>query len=307
MRRRPQFDPFADDDEEPPFFPRGRLLLPWVLWVFAMPVGVGLSATYVNIQNDRIEIQNDRIEGTRLQERYGVAVSADTLEATAYERATRELLAEGARKYRAGQPAEAVALLDRYLASELEDKDVAEARWYRGLAQFNLGSLAEAEADFSAVLERGAYPYAARGQVRALLGRREEALADYARSCDEDPSRAYPAIWIAGLGGGDERLRPFASGTQWISEVARYYMGRLSEEELLTRAKQTPNRDTELDQLCEAYGYVGLLAEREGELPKALENYSLCVETGVSNFIEYRWAKIRLEQEAMKGGPEKDD
>ena len=146
---------------------------------------------------------------------------------------------------------------------------------------------------------------ATRAQVRALLGRREEALADYARAGDEDPSRAYPAIWIAGLGGGDERLRPFASGTQWISEVARHYVGRLTEAELLERAEQASDESTRLDQLCEAYGYIGLLAEREGDVTKALDSYRRCVETGVSNFIEHRWAKIRLEQEASRA-PEKE-
>jgi len=52
----------------------------------------------------------------------------------------------------------------------------------------------------------------------------------------------------------------------WASNICRFYLGRISEENLLEEARNA-TRDVSR-KLCEALTYVGLLAENDHKLTK---------------------------------------
>jgi lipoprotein NlpI len=289
-------DASAPEDSDPPLFPRGMLLLPWLVWCLVLPIAAGFGGPIYAKQIKREDRQTLRILKRSRAEQLEKRNAAKSRE--------RESLNLGRRAYDSGDFRGADREFSKYLETHPRNLD---ASWLRGLARFELMDLENAQEDFSAVIRLNpnhAYAHRSRGQIRALLGDTQGGVEDMIRSSELEPGSAYPPIWIAGLGGGDVRLRPFASSTDWISEVARFYVGRITEQELIDRANAAPTFKTKTDQLCEAYGYIGLLAERDGNLAKALRNYELCVGTGVRNFIEYRWAQIRLTQESQKAAPE---
>lgn len=291
-------DATALEDSDPPLFPRGMMLIPWLVWCLVLPLAAGFGGSiYAK------EIKREERQVRKLAKRKSAAKQKQRNAAKARE---RESLQSARRAFDRGKFGEADRQFTIYLKTHPRHVD---ANWLRGLTRFELMDLENAKDDFTTVIRLNkthAYAFRSRGQVRALLGDTQGGIEDMTQSGDLESSNAYPAIWIAGLGGGDVRLRPFASSTDWISEVARFYIGRITEQELLERAEAAPTAKTKSDQLCEAYGYIGLLAERDGDLPKALRNYELCVGTGVRNFIEYRWAQIRLAQESQKAAPESD-
>jgi hypothetical protein len=297
LPKRPPPKPVTHPGDDPVGFPRDWWLLPWGLWILVVPlltaISVPLYADHVKAE-ERAERRRREAEQRREWERR-----------EAERRKLREAREAGQEAFEAGDYREAEAQLSLYLGRHPRDR---QSRWTRGLSRLRLSDLEGADDDFSRLVRDDsshANGFRSRGQVRALLGRTEEALSDYRRSYELSGS-PYSAIWIAGLGGGTTQLRRFANGRRWIDEVARFGLGQISEEKLLEVAGRTPNLITRNEQLCEAWGYVGLFAERDGEQQKALDCYRKCVATGVESFIEYRWARIRLEQEEAKASPEQD-
>ncbi|MBW2454644.1 MAG: hypothetical protein JRI68_09040 [Deltaproteobacteria bacterium] len=172
-----------------------------------------------------------------------------------------------ANHYNGGRFTEAVAITDA-LVAKLPDNWLI--RFARGMSLLNLGRFAEAEP-----------------QLVELCRLRSDWL-----HCE---------LWLYAArerGGrdGKAQLRQVLQSPlhqDWPLPVVRYHLGKLSETGLLREAKHT-SRQTELEQLCEAYYYIGqqhLIARRKRQ---AAKRFKQAVDTGISNFVEYTGAKAEL-------------
>lgn len=124
----------------------------------------------------------------------------------------------------------------------------------------------------------------------------EGALADLRKAADLQPTSPYNALWLAGLSGDVERLKTFATRKDWTSQIVRCYLGQIDGEALLREASQGKTERERSEWLCEAHGYLGLLAERNDNETVAYNHYQACVATAIVDFAEYQWAKERLAQ-----------
>jgi len=172
-----------------------------------------------------------------------------------------------ANHYNAGRFTEAVAMTEP-LVAKLPDNWLI--RFARGMSLFNLGRFNEAEP-----------------QLVELCRLRSDWL-----HCE---------LWLYAArerGGKDGKagLRPTLSSplhTGWPLPVVRYHLGKLSEARLLQEAKHA-NGQTELEQLCEAYYYIGQQLMIGGHKRRAAKRFKQSVDTGISNFVEYTGAKAEL-------------
>lgn len=141
----------------------------------------------------------------------------------------------------------------------------------------------------------------ARGRARWLSGDKAGGLKDITTAADLTPEFAYTPLWVFALGGTAKRLNRLNATKDWIWNVVRLYRGRLSSEGLLSLARKGKTKQQIKEQLCEAYCYLALLAERRGEPAEAEKLYRQSVATKVLRFTEYHWARTRLVQMKKQG------
>lgn len=142
----------------------------------------------------------------------------------------------------------------------------------------------------------GRESFMCRGLGQALIGDRAAAARDLHRAREIDPEYAYPELWIAGLTGDTSPVAEFSKNTNWIANVARFYLGVITEGQLLGEAQSAQTEYERDERLCETYGFVGLRAERDGDSEVARARYRACVGTRARTFYEYAWANARLRQ-----------
>ncbi|MBU0637327.1 MAG: protein kinase [Planctomycetes bacterium] len=119
-----------------------------------------------------------------------------------------------------------------------------------------------------------------------ILGRTDEALADYERFRIQygrpwySDARAF--LILQQLGRPDEAQRILESARRevqeaWLRQILRCLAGQLSPDELVAdgRARNNP------EQLCEAYYYAGEVHLLMDDRAEAREYFQLCVQTGV--------------------------
>lgn len=174
-----------------------------------------------------------------------------------------------------------------------------EALFARGCVEHDRGAYAKAVKDLSQALAvRPKYPQARfkRAFARALSGERKGAVADMLALAKQNPKEVYPRLWIAGWSGGTKGLAAHTAGDTWAAHLARFALGKLSKGDLFKKAQAGSSKKERRERLCEAHGYVGLLAERRGDLVEAKKHYKACLTTKVEAFVELGWARARLEQ-----------
>lgn len=136
--------------------------------------------------------------------------------------------------------------------------------------------------------------YSSRGQVLALEGDREGALADLREAVSREPTYPYFALWLSGLGGGDDALAQVPDGDEFVNAVIRHYRGELDETLLLATAQEADDDEQRQGQLCQAHCYLGLRAEQAGRAEDAERHYRAAVATGATLYVEHHWARSRL-------------
>jgi lipoprotein NlpI len=188
----------------------------------------------------------------------------------------------------------AIKDFDEVIRLRLNDVEAYNAR---GIAKGNKGDLDGAIKDYDEAIRlhpNHSGMHLTRGRAKVLIGDKEGGRVDIARGADLDPTSAAAAIWLVGLGGEKDRLEKFAAGTAWISSVARYYLGQMTREQLLSEAKNGTGDREVRDRLCETHGYIGLLAEKNGDAKLASASYEACVANGAAKHFMCVWAKARL-------------
>jgi tetratricopeptide (TPR) repeat protein len=168
-----------------------------------------------------------------------------------------------------------------------------------GWARFKKGDFAAGLADLDEAVKRfprEAWFHVQRALARALSGDRPGALDDLGRAHELAPDDAYAVVWLAGLGADEALLQPYASRTGSIANVVRFYLREITRDELLAEAAKAATDHEKAERLCEARGYMGLLAEREGDLARARAEYEACVASGATQWLQYTWARVRLQQ-----------
>ncbi len=204
-------------------------------------------------------------------------------------------------------PGNGIALANRALvhADMGHDKQAmadcdAAVRWAPRLSEGYLtrarlrqraGDLASAQRDLDIVV--GLSPKLSlariwRGVLRGIRGDRDGAIADMRTTLRHDPGSIWAALWLAGLDGQTRHLAPFLDKPHEMAHLVRFYLGRCTAEQVLTavKGKRSPTGA--------ALGFIGLRAERRGDLEGARRAYQACLATKTVQSAQYLWAQHRL-------------
>ena len=162
---------------------------------------------------------------------------------------------------------------------------------------------------------------AAVGCSYEVLGQLERALRAYAKAADNSDQKEYYKIWsciiLRKLGrrkDADKLIKDFLKSfkqDEWIAPVVKYLAGDMAEAEVLRLAKHE-EPETNRQQFCEAYYYIGACYLADKNLDKAEELMKKCLAQRVVNFYEHGFAirdlrtikKLR-EEAAKKDKPPK--
>lgn|GEM_PF-4386079 len=147
------------------------------------------------------------------------------------------------------------------------------------------------------------YNYAARGCAYEELGELQKAFDDYQSAADLRDDEEYHKIWccliLRKLGRREEAdkfirdylkesAEQFKQG-QWIHPVLKYLAGEMTEDKVFELARNE-DPETNREQLCEAYYYVGACHLAAGDLDKAEDLFNECLDQQVNNFYEHGFA-----------------
>jgi tetratricopeptide (TPR) repeat protein len=149
--------------------------------------------------------------------------------------------------------------------------------------------------------------YASRGHTQFISHRWKEALADYDRAFalsvrDQDYPHLY--AWLSRACLGETNLanadlaeycakRRNAVHDDWVSTVAEYLLGTISEADLLAAAN-SPDAKKEKSQFCEAWFFAGMKQLLSADKTDAEEYFKKCLATEEKTFIEYQFAQSEL-------------
>lgn len=203
------------------------------------------------------------------------------------------------------------ALEDLSKAIEL---DAFNPQYYedRAIAYLKLRDFASARTDLSMSLgldRKRPTAYREEGRLASYQGEYARAARSFAQAMDYDEGMGtlYAAMWLhlavaRGALNMPSPLAPYAVAVppaQWPAPVVRMLVGTISPAEAIALA-DAPDPDTFQNQKCEAYFYAGeqYLVQHDADAARAA--FEAAVATGVTDFVEYDWAKRELE--LMKPG-----
>jgi lipoprotein NlpI len=176
------------------------------------------------------------------------------------------------------------------------------------------GDLDGARTDFDRAIQinsRFGVSYVSRGCLNYVARQWDDALKDFRRSCvlSDEAGRDYSQIYIwltrtrQGEGGeADKELAAYleerrpgkiSSKGEWASKVAKFLLGRITEDELFAAAKTANAKDLR-GQLCEAWYYAGEKKWLAGDRESAAQYFRKCLQTERIDFEEYAFAKVEL-------------
>lgn len=197
-----------------------------------------------------------------------------------------------------GRLAEAVTDYTAVLKAQPGDE---ESLFGRATARMFQADYTAAEADLAAILAKAptaAQALARRGHVRFLRQAYKESAADFAQALTLPDAPADLLLWqfVAATRGGDPNAaKPLAAGIQaraqpdsWAASVAQYFLGKISGDDLIKAARNSPGR------LCEAYFHLGQAALIENDSAAAARLFAAARSTGMNRYVEYAGAVVEL-------------
>ncbi|TDQ59582.1 lipoprotein NlpI [Mesocricetibacter intestinalis] len=179
---------------------------------------------------------------------------------------------------------------------------------YLGLYLLLDGDYDSAMEAFDAVLELDPnyeYTYLNRGLDFYYMGRYNLAEQDFLRFHQADSSDPYRVLWLYlnelkfKPGEAKQNLARRAqalSAEYWGTYIVQYYLNRISEQELLSKAKRfaDPQSPQYAEILTETYFYLAKQKLNAGLIDEAEVLFKLAVANQVYNFVEYRFALFEL-------------
>ncbi len=150
------------------------------------------------------------------------------------------------------------------------------------------------------------HEYALRNRGIALYysGRLALAKEDLQAHYEKDIHNPYRAIWLYWVEREQfsvqanknllDRLKA-SDREAWGWQIVQYYLGELSESELLFGIERTTKTNKVLaERLTEAYFYLAKDAQYQGDLPRAYAWLTRTLSANVVGFIEYRYVPLEL-------------
>jgi lipoprotein NlpI/transglutaminase-like putative cysteine protease len=196
------------------------------------------------------------------------------------------------------------ARLDFDAALQLAE-DVPATQSAAAVNALSLRDLARAEALARKVLAKDDRDVEARatvGRARYLQGDASGAAREFQRTVDDAGNtvqRGYGLVWLAlstRRAGAD--LAPVIAAasadrlpTDWPRPLVDFALGRLTADALLDEAKKGRQA---AEQTCEAQYFMGERQDAEGDRRQAKRHWQRALDTGVTEFIEYSLARLRL-------------
>ncbi|MCO5165169.1 MAG: tetratricopeptide repeat protein [Planctomycetes bacterium] len=175
--------------------------------------------------------------------------------------------------------------------------DAPQAHYRLASACFNAGRYAEACEHFDRVVALAPRHMGwrlTRAWARLLAGRRDAALEDLGAAA-ADPNHPKAAVWLAALTAGRPGgLETAARGEPPLRDVARFYLGQVTADELLRLADEVARPELRQAARAVAHAHLGVQAEARGDRAAAVEHYRAAVAEGRGEMVEHRWAEMRL-------------
>lgn len=185
--------------------------------------------------------------------------------------------------------------------------DMADAYNFLGIHHTLSGDFESAYEAFDSALElEPDYQYVYLNRAIALQNddKLELALRDYRQFQQIKPEDPYRALWLylAEIEQSKEQanqtlaaLLPKLDEKQWSRQIAAFYLGQITEQQLLKIASDNVTEPKQLaEQLCEVYFYLAKWHALQNNPTQALEYYKKTLSTNVYEFVEHRYARLEM-------------
>ncbi|CAK9883783.1 MAG: Lipoprotein NlpI [Candidatus Erwinia impunctatus] len=185
--------------------------------------------------------------------------------------------------------------------------DMPEVFNYLGIYFTQAGNFDAAYEAFDSLLELDPtynYAYLNRGIALYYGGRFKQAQDDLLAFYQDDPNDPFRCLWLYLT---EKEINPdkakqalkqryaHAVKEQWGWKIVEFYLGNISESELMARLKADATDNTSLaEHLSETNFYLGKHYLSLGEKSNAEALFKLTVANNVHNFVEHRYALLEL-------------
>jgi lipoprotein NlpI len=82
----------------------------------------------------------------------------------------------------------------------------------------------------------------------------------------------------------------------WVQAIAKFIVGQISEDELETAAKDTPDDGELMGRACEMHFYIGLARKQAGDKSTARLRFQSAIGTDQKTYIEHALASAELKR-----------
>ena len=206
-----------------------------------------------------------------------------------------------------------MAMYDFSRAVQLNPQ-LAEAYNFLGIHYTQQQEFVEAYTHFDSTLEidpEHDYAFLNRGIALYYGGRASQAVKDLDLFYARDTQDPYRVLWhyIVNRNLDDARAlaqlaqqREGLDDSHWASAIVDFYLGRISENDVLNRIPLGVTSRQDLNnRLCEVYFYLGKYFADRGQEAKAANYFKASLSTNVYDYVEHRYA--RLELDLMRASP----
>lgn len=196
-----------------------------------------------------------------------------------------------------------------FMSALVEVPDYAPAYNFLGIYLTGAERFAEAYDAYDAVLElspEDEYAHFNRGIALYYGNRPQLGIPDLEFFYDKNKDDPFRSLWIyllerevkdpkLALQNLSERRAKIDSEVPWGLAVLDYYLGQCDEQDVIESIRSAKiDNDERARRLCEAYFYLGKQADYEGDYKRAYDLYHLCITTGVTGYLEYRYAQLEI-------------
>lgn len=186
--------------------------------------------------------------------------------------------------------------------------DLVDAYNFLGIYFTQMQEFDQAYEQFDSVIDLAPeheYAYLNRGIALYYGGRPELAAEDLTVFFNKQANDPYRVLWLylaereanpeLALANLKERAE-LVDNRIWAKQIIQLYLGEISQEKFMAQLTTNVSSNKALtDRLCEAYFYLGKLAQDKAQSQAAMNFFKLALTTNVYEFVEHRYAKLELE------------